>query len=89
MSYSPTVVKSTQEGTISLTNGASATATITAVNVDKTILSFNGTTTGTTTTLAQSSVRMSLTNSTTVTATRASTSNSLTINPQYRVVEFY
>jgi len=97
MSFSPTVVKSTQQGTIALNYGSTtATATITAVDTNKTQLTMLGLST-------QHAVaniyqpgevesRITLTNSTTVTATKnkfQSGVNSTIVTVAYRVVEFY
>ena len=56
-------IKSIQRGTISVTAGSSATATITAVNTAKTELRYLG--------AEVNAARIALTNSTTVTATNA------------------
>jgi hypothetical protein len=91
MSYSPTVVKSTQQGTLA-TSGTSITAvaTITAVDTNKTQLTLLGFSTNTATSTYDPSrdlSRITLTNSTTITLTKNSTSGAVT--GSYRVVEFY
>jgi hypothetical protein len=85
MSYSPTVVKSAQQGTIAtVANSATNVATITAVNTNTAVLTLLGQNTG----ALDGLYRITLTNSTTVTATRGTTVGA---GPtlSYRVVEFY
>lgn len=75
-------IKSIQRGTISLTPTiASSTATIQAVNTSKTMLNFVGASG------SINSARISLTNSTTVTADGFVSSGTASVG--YEVVEFY
>ena len=69
-------IKSVQYGTITLSNGVGTnTATIAAVNVSKAVLHFLGNTVEAGSGVADAFVRIALSNSTTVTATRANTNN--------------
>lgn len=83
----PSLIKSIQRGTITLT-GTSNTATIGAVNPSNTLLRIVGTTTDTGGG-ASSRIRITLTNSTTITATRASDGGGTTVAVAYEVVEYY
>lgn len=80
-------IKSIQRGTISIGSlASSATATITAVNTSKTMLNFLGCYTST----SSDSIYLpllTLTNSTTVTASKGATGVSATVS--YEVIEFY
>lgn len=90
MSYSPTVVKSIQSGTIAMANtDTSKTATITSVNTAKSMITLTGlsSTQGNTTYPHARMARVTLTNATTVTADRGSGVDDLTVG--YQVVEFY
>lgn len=78
------VIESIQRGTI-LGSGSSNTATITAVDVTKTMTSYLGTRSGSTV-VAQVLCTLELSNSTTVTATRPNSTSSLTVS--YEVIEF-
>jgi hypothetical protein len=91
MSYSPTVVKSTQQGTLATSgNSITAVATITAVDTNKAQLTLLGFSTNTNTSGYDPSrdlSRITLTNSTTITLTKVSTAGAVT--GSFRVVEFY
>ena len=89
MSFIPTIVKSTQQGTITTAaNSTTGTATITAVNTTKVQLTVLGQTIGSANTTEGDLARLTLTNSTTLTVVRVTnTANFPTIN--YRLVEFY
>ena len=78
-------VTSIQAGSIAVT-GTSATDTITSVDLSNSIVLFNGQWTGFVVTEDSLNTRVSLTNSTTVTANRNSSSG--TINVNYTVIEF-
>jgi hypothetical protein len=78
-------VRSVQQGTIVLSGVASNTATITSVDTTRSVCLYGGT--STTGTADQGLVRVSVTDATTVTATRQSASNDATVS--YTVVEFY
>lgn len=83
------VIKSIQKGSITIGAAASSnTATISAVTTANTVLIYDGAQCGQTnqTSGLDAAVRISLTNSTTVTATRGGTSSSVTVN--FTVVEF-
>ena len=88
LEFVPGVIRSLQRGTISLVNVASNTATITAVNVNKSIV-----VPGYWSLTVQSSDnvvfhRVELTNSTTVTAYR-DTAGVITATVPYQVIEFF
>lgn len=77
-------IKSIQRGTIAITSSnASNTATVTAVDVTKCTIVHLGTDSAN----ADDRVTLSLTNSTTITATRASTGGTATVG--YQLVEYY
>lgn len=81
-----TVINSIQYGTVALTNGStSATATITSVDTSKAVLINLGYTVSEDT-AKDALARLSLTNSTTVTATRGASVNTCTVG--FCVVEF-
>jgi hypothetical protein len=83
------VIQSIQQGTITIAAAsASNTATISAVVTANSILIFNGITSTTTssTLYHRATTRISLTNTTTVTATRINTSDSVTVG--FTVIEF-
>ena len=87
MSYATSVIKSIQYGTVTLNAVSSGTATITAVDTAKAVLIYLGTSYNVTTSLSGALTRITLTNSTTVTATRgAATDISIA---SFVVVEFY
>lgn len=74
-------IKSIQRGTITITNGTStATATITSVDTAKTELRLLGSSTPGTGTSDNVLVRITLTNATTITATRGATANDVTVS---------
>lgn len=79
-------IKSTQRGTIALVAVASNTATITAVDTTKTVLRFLGNS-ASGSDWAQSIVRIALTNSTTITATKESATNNATVS--WELTEYY
>lgn len=79
-------IKSTQRGTIALTAVASNTATITAVDTSKSVLRYLGQT-SIGSIAAETDVKIVLTNSTTITATRDSASNSATVS--WELTEYY
>lgn len=87
MSYATSVIKSIQYGTVTLAAVASATATITSVNVAKAVLIYLGNSCGTSTVLYDAFTWITLTNSTTVTGTRSGTGNTNVVS--FVVVEFY
>lgn len=91
MSYTPTVVKSTQQGTATFAASVTVTSTITAVDINKTQLTLMGFSTGTSGGSTYEPIRdlcrITLTNSTTVTGTRGGTASTPVIS--FRVVEFY
>ena len=72
-------VKSVQRGTITLTGSQQGTATITAVDVSKAELRFLGCT-GDQASAASDTVYLVLTNTTTITATRASSTGTATVS---------
>ncbi|MBZ5560363.1 MAG: hypothetical protein LAO77_24160 [Acidobacteriia bacterium] len=78
--YDPHVVKSNQAFSVAITNtNASATATITAVNLAESIIAFGGFYTEGTVPL-NAFATLKQTNATTVTGTRVGTSGALTLN---------
>lgn len=83
MSYATSVIKSIQRGTISIT-GTSATATITSVSTAKSAVAFLGFQSNSYSIDAPS---VTLTNATTVTATRSVGTNTSICG--YQVVEYY
>ena len=80
-------IKSIQRGTISITSATSATATITAVDTAKTELRWQGYTVNNTGT-HQHVPRITLTNTTTITATRDSSVADTTI-VGFEITEYY
>jgi len=81
-------IKSIQRGAVSLANGAtSATATISSVTTAKSVLSWLGTVPESQNDFANTMAALSLTNATTVTATRAASSQGIYV--YYQVVEYY
>ena len=88
--YWPGVVKSKQVGTIALNSVASNTATIATVNTAKSVCEQVGyTCAGTSYDSREHMARITLTNATTVTANRQSTSSLFNITYGYQIVEFY
>lgn len=87
--FVPGVIKSNQAGTIALATVASNTATITAVNTSKaTVINLGNMTDDSVSGNGQRwTVRLTLTNATTVTATHGSANDNLTAS--YQVVEFF
>ena len=89
-SRTASVIKSTQQGTIAVTNGnATGTATITSVTTGKCHITLSGLTSSdnNTTYPAARMARVDLTNAPTVTLTRGSAVDGLTAG--FQVVEFY
>jgi hypothetical protein len=87
----PSKIKSIQRGTISMVSANSATATITSVNTAKTELRFLGYSSNKVSGeewTPRYSTRLALTNATTVTATRNSTSIATTV-VSYEVIEYW
>ena len=81
-------IKSIQRGTITIANAAtSGTATISSVGASKSMVFWLGTRTVNEPTLLDSMVTVTLTNATTVTATRSGNVGVIYIN--YQVVEYY
>lgn len=81
-------VKSVQTGTIVITaTNLTNTATISSVNTAKSVVLFGGWTTDNTGGTLTFAPYLTLTNATTVTATRSNTSNTTTVS--YTVLEFY
>lgn len=88
--FMPGVIKTRQEGTISLTTVASVTATVTAVTVQKSALFPIGYSGGQDPSLAQgASARLALTNATTITASKIGTSALVPMTVGYQLVEFF
>ncbi len=84
----PGVIRSTQSGTVALNSVTSNTATVTAVVTAKSSLFYLGTSTDDTSGAgATFDVEIALTNSTTITATRASNSGSTVVS--YLLVEWW
>lgn len=86
----PSLIKSVQRGTITITGGNSSnTATITAVVLANSLLAWgsNGLNTAGQVDAAMFMARLELTNTTTVTATRGGTTEDLTV--PYQVIEFW
>ena len=82
-------VKSVQRGTITILSSVNiGTATISSVNVNKTMINFLGLTENTIVSSNNYLARIELTNATTVTATRVSAGGGTTI-VSYEVIEFY
>lgn len=91
MSYARSVVKSLQRGTITLSSGATntATGTISAVVLAKSMLIFGGSSGGQSSSSDTCKDRVTLTNTTTVTATsEPRDGNSATTVVDYQVVEY-
>ena len=80
-------VKSVQTGTILMSGVTSNTATISSVNTAKSVVLFGGWTTDNTSGSLLFAPYLTLTNATTVTATRSTISNTTTVS--YTVLEFY
>lgn len=81
-------VKSVQTGTIVITaTNLTNTATISSVNTAKSVVLFGGWTTDNNSGTLVFAPYLTLTNATTVTATRSNTSNTTTVS--YTVLEFY
>tara|TARA_R100001143_G_scaffold57282_1_gene54501 strand:- start:278 stop:556 length:279 start_codon:yes stop_codon:yes gene_type:complete len=92
MSYALSVVKSLQRGTIALSSGATntATGTISAVVMAKSLLIFGGSSGGQSSSTSTCKERVTLTNTTTVTATsEPRDSNTYGTVVDYEVVEYY
>lgn len=80
-------IKSVQRGTILISGVANATATITSVNINKSMVSFLGFAESTFFTDNRAVPYIALTNATTVTAIRSSSSGATVVS--YEVIEFY
>jgi hypothetical protein len=93
MSYATSVIKSIQQGTVSISAGnvASGTATITSVTTGKSFVNYLGfASSGNSGSAPQiDNWRVSLTNSTTVTVNRSSSDNSGALTCGFVVVEHY
>ena len=88
--FMPGVIKTRQEGTISLTTVASVTATVTAVTVKKSALFPIGWSGGQDPSIAEgASARLAVTNATTITATKIGTSALAPMTVGYQLVEFF
>ena len=92
MSYARSVVKSLQRGTITVASGSTTTATgtISAVVLAKSMLIFGGSSGGSSSSGATSKERVPLTNTTTITVTSAprdSNHNASVVD--YQVVEYF
>lgn len=85
--YIPGFLKSIQRGTIALTGVSSNTATITSVDTSKSVLIFLGMLTAELSSPQRITTRLTLTDATTVTASRAVGTGNNTIS--YQVVEHY
>lgn len=84
--FLPGAIKSIQRGTITIANAASSkTATITSVDTTKALI-FSLGAESTETSVANTNVRLALTNATTVTAERGGTTGSVEVG--YQVVEY-
>jgi len=82
-------IKSIQRGTITISSGAvSNTATISSVTTSKTQLNFLGSSTTADLSLYLAFTRVTLTNSTTVTATRGGAGGHDTTTVSYEVIEY-
>lgn len=89
--YTAAAISSIQQGTVDITTGASSgTDTITSVNTARSVVLYNGSSTGRTNAVPVGGIMsaLSLTNATTVTATRANTFTSSTLSTNYTVIEF-
>ncbi len=85
--WEPDSVKSVQQLSITVSAGSSSnTATITSVDTTKSVIFHAGNTGGSSTEIRSAQASMGLTNATTVTASRANTTNALTVTGA--VVEF-
>lgn len=83
-------IRSMNRGTITIaTSATSNTAAITAVNINKAITNYTGSTSAGSTNPATSSAAISLANATTPTATREASSGSLTLTVGYEILEFF
>lgn len=83
------ILKSVQAGTVTLTSATSATATITAVDVNNSVLVFDGYTYANADTDTNAIMcQIALTNSTTVTASRGAAPNGATVLVPFTVIEY-
>lgn len=93
MSYATSVIKSIQQGTITLAAGAttSGTATITSVDTAKTVVLHRGVSAAVNSGAASPELngRLTLTNATTVTADRSAGGNQSAATFSYVAVEFF
>lgn len=86
--FMPGIIRSVQRGTIALTAAASNTATVTTVDTNKAVLDYLGTLSGDGFGYsARYLIRLVLTNSTTITATRGNATNNMLV--AYQLVEFF
>jgi hypothetical protein len=86
--FAPGVIRSIQRGTIALNAATSATGAVTEVNSSKSELTYTGETSGDGFGYpARYLIRVVLTNSTTVTATRGNATNNMVSS--YQLVEFF
>jgi len=85
--YNATIVSSVQQGTVAISTGTSATDTITSVDTTRSIALYNGTEFDTGSASGDGLAEISLTNATTVTASRG-VSSSNTATAAYVVIEF-
>lgn len=89
MALFDSAIKVVQRTTLNITgSNVTGTATITAVDTSKTFINLLGSVTDTTADAATLQVRVALTNSTTVTATRYPPSGSQTMAVSIEIVEF-
>lgn len=89
--FFPGVLKNVQRGTVSIGGNASATATVTAVNTNKSVLTFCGGRIGTSAgpNTDAYAFDLVLTNSTTITAARNTADGANTITAYYQLAEFF
>ena len=80
------IIKSIQRGTISISGATSNTATISSVDTTKSVLRHLGQSTSSSSYTDRALARIYLTNGTTITADRGSSTNSTTVS--YEVVEY-
>lgn len=86
----PTLIKSVQRGTISITGAASATATITSVDTNNAVLRHLGSTySASSIDQSKSKARLALTNATTITATVNTSPGADTCAVVYEITEYY
>ena len=81
------IIKSIQRATITFAAATTATATITSVDTTKALLSHLGVVAGAGNSFTNDSIRLELTNATTVTATRAGASGTPIVG--FEVIEYF